>query len=293
MSAISSGGFMNTQGGGDGSKCGWCSSQSTGLVCPVCNGPHRWMVPVFVGYKLLAIAVAPLAIALATVWFSSEQEKTARAAATHEKLLASYVDFAQTHSNYRHAAGAITFLASSSAETVPAQQLKTAVLDLDNAFDSVGAKLTPFEDVEKRIAPDRSSLLSDLWQSCFIHSYFDKAEGYWPKVEAQLSHCNNDTCPIDVARALNAMLASIDQPKCAASQPDLQKYAAGPVNMATIWNELSVIITTQCVDEKLECNSPFQSAVVNDAQAKPGVPAPEQNRSSGTARPPSVQGKSG
>ena len=238
--------------------CPWCREHvnTRSLICTKCTGPLRWMFWVFLPYKLLAIAVVPVVLAWATIHFSSRQEQTAREVATHEKLLAAYMAFADTHSDYRHAVASIAFLAARHAKTIPVAEVRDAAIELDTAFDAEAAKLTPFEDVENASVHKHPRTLNDLWTHCFSYAYFDDEDSHWKKLQSELTGCDNDNCPIDVVAHINTMIAAIEQPKCDPHHADLQTYQGHVANMGTIWYEISLIITEQCADHNLDCKLP-------------------------------------
>jgi hypothetical protein len=207
-------------------RCSWCGAEKespTAEFCATCAAPtgrigHVLFVLNFLAKNLLI----PGAIVVMSLWFTARQQTSDRAIADHQKLIEAYIDFAKAHSDFRIAESEISILALNTG-TVKFNDLKGAVLRLDQAFDSIGAKLTQFEDSEKSLPgfvtrfPGGKTDVEEIWQDCFILPYYaDPQHGssYFNEIGSQLRPCNSDTCPSDSARGIQRAIEKIESGHC-------------------------------------------------------------------------------
>ena len=225
--------------------CTWCGTESPATPSrywACCQAPRSALGYLVMGAGVLVKNLAiPLAIGVMTLLLTDRQQESARALADHEKLVAAYVDFGHAHSDYRLASSEILFLALGAGPTVPSSALKGAVLKMDQAFDSIGGKLTPFEEYDRTSAhftspfADGKTALEETWQNCFIQPYFARSPGgssHWDDITRQLALCQGDTCPISVAAGLKKVLEDIDRGSCSKAVPEKQR------SFLWFWNEL-------------------------------------------------------
>ncbi len=209
-----------------GLSCPWCGSDKSHPTpfCADCKAPTGRS-----GYLLFVLnffaknLLIPLAIVIVSLLLTNRQQTSDREIADHRKLVDAYVAFSQAHSDFRIAASAISFMALNPGPTVKFGDLRDAVLRLDQAFDSIGAKLTPFEDSEKSLPgfvsrfPGGKTDLEQIWQECFILPYYaDPKQGssYFTEIGSQLRLCNGDTCPSDSARGIQRAIDKIESGGC-------------------------------------------------------------------------------
>jgi hypothetical protein len=230
-------------------RCRWCGAEhlvAESAFCGNCKAPRR---PLGYGLTTLSILVKSLAIPLAlgvmTCVFTNWQQMNARALDEHQKLVAAYIDFGRTHSDYRQASSEILFLALSPKDTVPSKDLRGAVLRLDQAFDSVGSKLAPFEEYDRSMAgfaspfPDGKTALEETWLNCFLHPYFTDAPekpSYWNVITEQMHRCDDKTCPTDAAMNIARVLDKVESGTCRGGIP------AAKQNFVWFWNELKRVM---------------------------------------------------
>jgi len=230
-------------------RCRWCGARHLSTpseYCSSCHAPRRTL-----GYGLTSLSILvkslaiPLAIGVMTCVFTNWQQMNARALDERQKLVAAYVDFGHAHSDYRQAASEILFLSLSTGPTVPSSDLKGAVLRLDQAFDSIGGKLTPFEEYDKASAgfvspfPDGRTALEETWQNCFLHPYFTDAPhepSNWNVITQQIHRCDGATCPTDAAASIKRVLDKVDTGTCTGGVPEKTR------NFLWFWNELKRVM---------------------------------------------------
>jgi len=196
----------------------------------------------FIGYLLyslnflsknLAIPLVLAALTLVFQWrqqlandaFQLRQQLAADALAERHSLVEAYIEFGRAHSDYRIASATISFLAHSNVEEVDEETLKKAVLELDKAFDSIGAKLTPFEEFQRHYgAVDKrgETPLQVSWENCFLQPYHGGLAGHqshWGFIDQQLQRCESGRCKIKVVQTLQSDLAGIDTGRCDGGVP--------------------------------------------------------------------------
>jgi hypothetical protein len=207
-------------------SCPWCGADTPrpASFCGHCNAPIQRRGKLLFGLNYFAKnLLIPLVIGLASYSLSVRQQTSDRAIADHKRLVDAYIAFGQAHSDFRIAASAIGFMALNPQPTVKFNDLKDAVLRMDQAFDSIGAKLTPFEDSEKGLPgfvsrfPDGKTDVEQIWQECFILPYYaDPKNGssYFTAIGAQLRLCNGETCPSDTARGIQRIIDKIEAGRC-------------------------------------------------------------------------------
>jgi len=225
--------------------CRWCGGRhlfTSSEYCAKCHAPRRPLGYALTSLSILVKSLAiPLAIGVMTCNFTNWQQMNQRAQDDRQKLVAAYADFGLAHSAYRQASSEILFLASRKEPKVLSKDLKEAVLKLDQAFDSIGGKLTPFEQYDKGTAgfkshyPDGNTDLEETWQNCFIHPYFTDAPGepsYWNVIARQMRNCNDTDCPADTAVAIKQVLDKVESGSCKDGVP------AKARSFLYFWNEL-------------------------------------------------------
>ena len=213
-------------------NCSWCGKPVSPAAhfCPECHAPNRPNGYVLFSLNFIARNLAiPMAIGLLTFFLTARHEDTERAISEHGKLIDAYGAFAQAHSEYRVAENTIAYMALNHGGKVDFTALTAAILQLDKAFDSIGAKLTPFEEYEKasphyksQFASGRTAL-EETWQDCFTTPYFTtdpKAPpGYQTELATKLQGCSEGNCTLQVAWAVRHVLDEIDSGRCTSSLP--------------------------------------------------------------------------
>jgi hypothetical protein len=134
--------------------CSWCGAalqSDAATFCSVCKAPQTCFGNFLYGANFLARNLAiPLAIGLVTLILTNQQQEAALIVANRQKLAEALGEVGKVQADYHLADSQIALLASAKADTVPAKELKDAVLRLDLAIASFGAKLGPFEEFARR-----------------------------------------------------------------------------------------------------------------------------------------------
>ncbi len=229
--------------------CRWCGAEhafTPSEYCVECHAPRR---PLGYGLTSLSILVKSLAIPLAlgvmTCAFANWQQMNLRAQDDRQKLVTAYGDFSAAHSAYRQASSEIQFLAMRTDQNLPGKDLRDAVLRLDQAFDSIAGKLTPFEQYDSASAgfkirhPDGKTDLEETWQNCFIHPYFSDTPGepsYWRRIADQMRNCSTDHCSRDTAMNIKQVIDQLESGACRDGVPEKNR------GFLWFWNELKRVM---------------------------------------------------
>lgn len=226
--------------------CRWCGKPVTNLqawLCGECDKPRRLR-----GYAVAIASFAattlllPLILIGVTYWLNSEQQRIAN----RQKLADAYVAFGTAMTDYRRAAATFDLLTKGSSKgTVSLSEVKKALLDLDAAFNAIGAKLGPFEEAARRspengivatswnwIWTDKTAIkskaadeISLTWNNCFVAPYYGTSavptdKTYWYKMHNTLRLCTADRCPRSVTERVANVLSDIFTGTCVCGQPE-------------------------------------------------------------------------
>lgn len=195
-------------------RCHWCGGQlkaEKAVFCAECEAPQTaggyfLYVTSFIG-KNLAI---PLAIGLVTLYVTDHQQQSALIVSNRQRLADALGEVGKVQADNRLAYSQIDFMAVAKNQTVPAKDLKEAVLKLDLAISSFGAKLGPFEEFARRtefygpLGPSEPTPLQRAWDQCFVKPYWGSGQGpgYLSQVKDNVSTCDEATCPKSAAQEL-------------------------------------------------------------------------------------------
>lgn len=220
-------------GEGPKDRCKWCGASlksSTAIFCSECKAPqtvfgHLLYAADFVG-KNLAI---PLAIGLVTFLLTAQQQESALIVSSRQRLAEGLGEVGKVQADNRLAYSQIDFMAVAKDDTVPAKELKDAVLKLDLAIASFGAKLGPFEEFARRtnyygpIGPSQPTRLQMVWDRCFVQPYWgdDKTPGYLSQIKDSISKCGEAMCPKSVAQELKKIYDKFYLGLCYPGDPEI------------------------------------------------------------------------
>lgn len=220
--------------------CRWCGkrmSSDHSLLCSNCGKPSRLFGYIVVCFSfVLANLLLPLIIGVATFFWSTQQEKSSSDIANRRKLAEAYVDYGNSQTDLRRAIATIELLdRAGSDNNISAPDLRKAVLDYDAAFNALGIKLAPFEEVARRTEyytrgnPNGTSALVETWHRCYIVPYHGAKrslateKAYWSQIKSYVRQCTADSCPRNVANHVSLILWNIFSGTCLCAKPETQR----------------------------------------------------------------------
>jgi hypothetical protein len=200
------------------SNCSWCATPLKGgkvTFCPVCQAPQTCFGYFLYGGNFLAKNLAiPLAIGLVTLILTERQQESALIVSNRQRLAEALGDVGKVQADNRLAYSQIDFMTVAKGDAVPAKDLKEAVLKLDLAISSFGAKLGPFEEFARRtnfygsLSPSDPTPLQRAWDECFVKPYWgnNASPGYLSQIKNSVSTCDETKCPKAAAQELKKIL---------------------------------------------------------------------------------------
>jgi hypothetical protein len=231
----------------------------------------------------------PLFLVYATFSLNAEQQRIAN----RQKLADAYVAFGSTMTDFRRAAATFDVLKKTAFnDKINLADVKKAVLDFDAAFNSIGAKLGPFQEAarrnrESKIAAFRTAGRSNAntttdialtWNSCFVAPYYGTSavpyeKNYWFKIHNALALCSADTCPRLVAERISDIISDIWAGTCVCEQPQRQRSMNWlyPV-IQSLMEELDVSEIAKPPGEVLITKSNPDLSPANDPYCKSNTP---------------------
>jgi hypothetical protein len=210
--------------------CKWCGAdlkKDAAAFCSECKGPQNDTGTILYGLNFFAKTLAiPLAIAVVTLILTNYQQDAALIVANRQKLAEALGEVGKVQADYHLADSQIALMASAKDDTVPAKDLRDAVLRLDLAIASFGAKLGPFEEFARRtkyyeIEPGQPSPLQLVWDRCFVKPYWgdERNKGYLSDIRHNLSKCDENKCPRAAAQEIRANFDKFYQGYCYEGKP--------------------------------------------------------------------------